>query len=154
MANGIAGLNFINDFITLLDTNWRPGEGGTKPNITAQWGIKTTGYATNQYREIILSLDSENAQIYSLLHSGQNMEDSFDWLHDVSISIDLRSGQSETDILQMVNEVTRIVKSNTVPTINNRTYLQMLPEGITSLNEEYRNLYRYMISVSVIVFNP
>ena len=78
----------------------------------------------------------------------------YDWLHDVSISIDVRTSESELRVMQLVNEIMRILKTNVVPTINNRTYIQMLPEGITSLNEEYRNLYRYLISVSAIKLNP
>ena len=78
----------------------------------------------------------------------------YDWLHDVSISIDIRTSESELRVLQLVNEIMRILKTNVVPTINNRTYIQMLPEGVTSLNEEYRNLYRYLISVSAIKLNP
>ena len=56
--------------------------------------------------------------------------------------------------MQLVDEIMKILKNNVLPTINNRTYIQMLPEGITSLNEEYRNLYRYIISVSAIKLNP
>lgn len=154
---GIAGLNFVNDLIQLLGEKWITGDGGKKPVITAQWGKKVTGFVQSKYREIIISLDSENPQIFSLLQGNLNT-DAYDWLHDVSISLDIRSGQSEADILQMVNETMRILKSNTVPTIiaknGTRTYLQMLPEGVTSLNEEYRNMYRYMISVSCLIFNP
>jgi len=154
---GIAGLNFVTDITKILNDNWKAGVGGKKPNITAQWGVKATGHATNRYREIIISLDSENPQIFSLLQGTLNT-DAYDWLHDVSISLDIRSGQSEADILQMVNETVRILKSNSVPTVaskdGNRTYLQVLPEGITSLNEEYRNMYRYMVSVSCLIFNP
>jgi len=154
---GIAGLNFVNDLIKILNDKWKTGTGGKKPKITAQWGVKTTGHATNMYREIIISLDSENPQIFSLLQGNLNT-DAYDWLHDVSISLDIRSGSSEADILQMVNETVRILKTNTVPTVvtksGTRTYLQVLPEGITSLNEEYRNMFRYMVSVSCLIFNP
>lgn len=156
--NGIAGLDFVNDIIQLLN-NWKVSSGGKKPKITAIWDIKTVGFVQNNYREIIITLDAENAQIFSLLQGNLNSDNAYDWLHDVSISLDVRSGQSERDILQMVNETMRILKSNTVPTVTSktgdrRTYLQLVPEGITSLNDDYHKIYRYMISVSALRFNP
>ena len=155
MTDGFIGLNFANDIITLLNGKWK-ASGGAKPLFQTQWNMKNVGLGSRNYNQVIISIDAENPQIYSMMQGDATDATKFtyDWLHDVSISIDIRTSESELRVLQLVNEIMRILKTNVVPTINNRTYIQMLPEGITSLNEEYRNLYRYLISVSAIKLNP
>ena len=155
MTDGFIGLKFANDLITLLNGKWK-ASGGAKPLFQTQWNMKNVGLGSRNYNQVIISIDAENPQIYSMMQGDATDATKFtyDWLHDVSISIDVRTSESESRVLQLVNEIMRILKTNVVPTINNRTYIQMLPEGITSLNEEYRNLYRYLISVSAIKLNP
>ncbi len=155
MTDGFIGLNFANDIITLLNGKWN-SSGGAKPLFQTQWNMKNVGLGSRNYNQVIISIDAENPQIYSMMQGDATDATKFtyDWLHDVSISIDVRTSESELRVMQLVNEIMRILKTNVVPTINNRTYIQMLPEGITSLNEEYRNLYRYLISVSAIKLNP
>ena len=155
MTDGFIGLNFANDIITLLNGKWK-ASGGAKPLFQTQWNIKNVGLGSRNYNQVIISIDAENPQIYSLMQGDATDATKFtyDWIHDVSISIDIRTSESELRVLQLVNEIMRILKTNVVPTINNRTYIQMLTEGVTSLNEEYRNLYRYIISVSAIKLNP
>ncbi len=156
MADGFMGLDFANDIVELLNSKWKNGSGGQKPTFSTQWNKKVVGLGSRAYNEVIISIDAENPQIYSLLQgdSTDATKFTYDWLHDVSISVDIRTSLSENRCLQMVNEIMRIIKTNVVPTINNRTYIQLLPEGVTSLNEEYRNIFRYMISVSGIRLNP
>ena len=154
MTGGIAGLQFVNNMIAFLEKEWSEDNGGKPPIITAQWKKKTTGFANGNYREIIISLDSENPNIYSLLQTDQNDAFFWDWLHDISITLDIRTGESEEEILKMVDEIIRILKRNVILPINNTVYVQMLPGSITSLNEEYRNLFRYTIDVDALQFNP
>ena len=149
MTDGFIGLNFANDIITLLNGKWQ-SSGGAKPSFQTQWNMKNVGLGSRTYNQVIISIDAENPQIYSLMQG----DATDDWLHDVSISIDIRTSESELRVMQLVDEIMKILKNNVVPTINNRTYIQMLPDGITSLNEEYRNLYRYIISVSAMKLNP
>ncbi len=155
MTDGFIGLNFANDIITLLNGKWK-ASAGAKPLFQTQWNMKNVGLGSRNYNQVIISIDAENPQIYSMMQGDATDATKFtyDWLHDVSISIDIRTSESELRVMQLVDEIMRILKTNVVPTINNRTYIQMLPEGITSLNEEYRNLYRYLISVSAIKLNP
>ena len=155
MTDGFIGLNFANDIITLLNGKWK-ASGGAKPLFQTQWNMKNVGLGSRNYNQVIISIDAENPQIYSLMQGDATDATKFtyDWLHDVSISIDIRTSESELRVMQLVDEIMKILKNNVVPTINNRTYIQMLPDGITSLNEEYRNLYRYIISVSAMKLNP
>ena len=50
--------------------------------------------------------------------------------------------------------VLRILKNNVVSTINNREYIQIVPTNIVSLNEEFRNIFRYSIDVDAKRINP
>ena len=78
----------------------------------------------------------------------------YDWLHDISVTLDIYSSVSEARVLQLVDEIVKILKNNVVTTINGREYLQMLPGNIVSLNEEFRNIFRYNIDVDAMRFNP
>lgn len=157
MTDGMAGLNFANDIVTLLTKNWTAG---AKPVFSTQWNKKVVGLGKRDYSEIIISIDAENPQIYSLLQgdSTDNTAFTYDWLHDVSLSLDVRTSVSEAKVLELVNEIMRILKTNVVPIITTkgetRSYIQVLPEGLTSLNEEYRNLFRYLVSVNCLIINP
>ncbi|MDE1839955.1 MAG: hypothetical protein KGH87_08560 [Thaumarchaeota archaeon] len=155
IGSGFAGLQFANDIVYLIKNSWIIENGGEKPEVVTQWNVKTIGQGDSNYSMVIVSIDSENPQIYSMLQGtpAANLSN-YDWLHEISITLDIRTGISESRVLEMVNETMRILKTNTVPLINNTQYVQLLPEGTTSLNEEYRNLFRYTISVSAIRFNP
>jgi len=155
MTDGIAGLDFANDIKTLLNSKWISAN-SKKPIFSTQWNIKAMGVGARIYNEVIISIDSENPQIFSLQQGDatDNTKFTYDWLHDISITLDVRTSESEIKVLKLVNEVTRILKTNVVPTINNNVYIQILPEGMTSMNEEYRNIFRYLISVSALRINP
>lgn len=150
----MAGLPFANDIITLLKNNWT-SNGGKIPTFTTQWKKKAVGVAQNKYDEVIISIDSENPKIFSLISGiGSDNKYNYDWLHDISITIDVYTSTSETRILSLVDEIVRILKNNVVSTINNHDYIQILVGNIVSLNEEFRNIFRYNIDVDAIRFNP
>lgn len=154
MVNGIGGLDFVNNMIAYLAEKWIEDTGGEQPVFTAQWKKKTTGFVDGNYQEVILSLDSENPNIYSLLQSTEANDFFWDWLHDISITLDVRTGDNEGRVLQMVNEIVRILKTTVILPINDTVYVQVLPGAIVSLNEEYRNMFRYTIDVDALQFNP
>ncbi len=150
---GIAGLDFINDMVSLLGIKWK-SSGGKKPTITKQWDIKAVGVGQRVYDQIILGIDAETSNIFSLQYTGNDGNSDYDWLHDISITIDIRSSVSEARVLQLTDEVMRIIKENVLLNINGREYVRIVPNGITSVNEEYRNLFRYILSCDAIYFNP
>lgn len=151
---GIAGLEFLDDIIKLISDRWLSGSGGVKPQISKVWNVKAVNVGTNREENIIVGLDGENPNIFSLQYSdGTNKV--FDWLHDIAISIDIRTGLSEQRVLQMVDEVVRILKTSVAaPIINNRQYVQILPVNVTSMNEEYRNIFRYIVDAEAMRLNP
>jgi len=154
MTNGIGGLDFVNNMIAHLSEKWTDETGGEQPIFTAQWNKKTVGFVDGNYQEVILSLDSENPNIYSLLQSSEANGFFWDWLHDISITLDVRTGDSEKRVLQMVNEIMRILKTTVILPINDTVYVQVLPGAIVSLNEEYRNMFRYTVDVECLQFSP
>lgn len=155
MTDGIAGLPFVKDMIKLLKDQWRPGT-VAQPDIDASWKIKALGVGSKTFNQVVITLDGEDAQIFSFINgvASSNTEFNYDWLHDVTITLDIRTSESEEKVLKMVDECMRIIKNNVVPVINSHQYVQVLPGSVTSLNEAYRGLYRYMIEVNAMRFNP
>lgn len=154
-TDGIAGLDFVEDMIKHIKDEW-PSTSGKTPIVSAQWKIKEVGHVEPKYSEIIISLDSENPRIFSLITDvGTDGKFNYDWLHDISITLDLRTGISQNRIDEMVNGVMSIFKNNVAtPIINSREYIQILPSNVVSLNEEYRNLFRYTVDIEAMRFNP
>ena len=154
MTDGMAGLPFANDIVKLLNDEWQ-STGGKKPVFSTKWKKKVVGHGTNNYDEIIIELDTENINIFSLISSiGADDKFNYDWLHDISVTADIYSSKSEDRVLQLVDEVIRILKNNVVTTINNREYLQILPSNAVSLNEEFRNIFRYTVDIDAMRYNP
>ncbi len=155
MTDGMAGLPFANDIITHLKAEWVTGTGGKLPVFTTKWKKKAVGVGQRSYDEVIVELDTEDPKIFSLISGvGADGKFDYDWLHDISVTIDVYTSVSEDRVLQLVDEIVRILKNNVVTLINNRDYIQILPGNITSLNEEFRNIFRYNIDVDALRFNP
>lgn len=150
--NGSAGLRFLEDFVKLLNTKWKSGN-TRKPRISIVWERKVTGLVQGGARDVLITLDDEAVQIFSL-QSRLNGEKSWDWLHDVGLSVEVRTGTNVKDALSIVSEITRIIKENVTLFIDDNEYVQMLPGTVISRNEEFRNLYRYVMDLSVLKYNP
>lgn len=151
---GIAAIDFVTDIIKSFKDNWIPGKGGKQPEFVKQWEVKQVGHGTSIYDKVIIGIDGENVDIFSLQYDDSSGDPTWDWLHDVSVTIDIRSSASEKRVLEVVNEISRILKKKVLLNINNRIYVQVLPTGFTSMNEEYRNLYRYIGSCDARILNP
>lgn len=153
-SDGMAGLPFANDIVTLLSSNWK-STGGKKPIFTTKWKKKVVGLGQRSYDEVIIELDTEDPKIFSLISGvGGDSKFDYDWLHDISVTVDIYTSISETRCLQLVNEIVRIIKNNVVTIINGHDYIQILPGNITSLNEEFRNIFRYNVDIDALRFNP
>ena len=153
---GMAGLKLLDDVIYVLKDRWMQALGGKEPTFTKEWNIKEVGTGTNLYDTIIVTLDAENIEEFGMLKGDTTNWENFnyDWIHDVSVTIDVRTSKSEARVQQLVNQCVSIFKSRVVPIIDNTQYVHFKVEGLNSLNEKYRNLYRYLISVSVTIENP
>ena len=154
-TGGSAALKFVDDIIEILDDGWIPRIGGTKPEFVKAWEFKESGL-TGKYAICIVHLDDEAIRIFSMMQGNplDHTQFAYDWLHEVSVTLELRTGDSQRRILQMTDMVTYILKNNVVPVVNNRQYVQILPDGYVPMNEEYRNLYKTMVSCTAQRFNP
>lgn len=154
-TGGTAGLDFVQDLIDILDQNWVPAIGGKKPEFTPYWKFKESGL-TGDYQIVIIHLDDETARIFSMMQgaTNENATFSYDWLHNISVTLEIRTGTSQRRVLQLTNMCTYILKNNVLPVVNNRQYVQLLPEGYVPMDEDYRNLYKTMLSCSAMRFNP
>ena len=156
IEGGLAGEKFLDDIIFLFRDQWVPALGGKFPITRRESQVKAVGVGSNKYNEIIVSLDSENIQEFGMLKGDATDWRKFkrDWIHEISITIDVRGGESLARTEQIVRQCIRILKSRTVPRIDNTQYVHLRVSGATSLNEEYRNIFRYLIDVSVTIENP
>lgn len=154
-TGGSAGLKFVEDITSILDTNWIPAIGGKKPEIVPIWKFKESGLS-GDYQIIIIHLDDETVRIFSMMQgaTNENATFSYDWLHNISVTLEIRTGTSERRVLQLTDMCTYILKNNVLPIVNNRQYVQLLPEGYVPMSEEYRNLYKTMLSATAMRFNP
>ena len=128
---------------------------GKAPIFTTKWKEKAVGVGSRVYDEVIVELDTEDPKIFSMItNTGSDGKFNYDWLHDISITLDIYSSVSEARVLQLVDEILKILKNNVVTTINNREYIQILPGNVVSLNEEFRNIFKYNIDIDAMRFNP
>lgn len=149
-----AGTDFLGDIVSLIKSKWRPTEAGPLPTFRLQWDIKEVGHAQGRYDVVIITFDSETADIFSLISENDDGDFGYDWMHDMSLTVDIMTSQSARRGLQVTNEIMRILKSSVVSVIGGREYLRILPEGVTVLNDDRRNIYRTTIGVSAMRYNP
>lgn len=154
-TSGSAALKFVDDITKILDNGWIDKIGGKKPQFIKAWEFKESGLDAN-YEICVIHLDDEAIRIFSMMQGDptDNTKFSYDWLHEISVTLELRTGTSQRRILQLTDMVTYILKKNVVPVVNNRQYVQLLPDGYVPMNEEYRNLYKTMVSCTAQRFNP
>lgn len=152
--DGSAGLQFMEDILFLLDDQWIPAN-VSKPNFRKKWETKVTGMVQGKARDVLISLDTESVNIFSIQQRDGNDKPFWDWLHDVSLTIEVRTATTKEDALKIVSEITRIFKENVGSVlINGNEYVQMLPGTVVSQSEEFRNLFRYIMDVSAMKYNP
>ena len=146
---GIAGLDILNEMVAFF----RSELSGVR--VETIWKEKSVGFGTSGFDVVFLGLDEEDPAIFSLQHADSEGKPIWDWLHTVHFYIDIRTGKSEERVLELVDKIMQIIKRNVIPTHpSGNQNIQLLPVGITSLNEDYRNLFRYMIDCQIMVFNP
>lgn len=150
---GDPGLEFANDLITLFKDNWIPKTGGILPTLTTQWNIKEVGRGQKKYTHIIIDVDTDDPEIFSLQYRNNNVP-FWDFYHYISANIDMITSESENRMKEVSFEVVRILKANVVPVINNHQYTQMLPGPLVDLNDRTRNIFRKIMTVDSTRYNP
>src|SRR5690348_1494954 len=127
-TGGSAGLKFVQDIEDIIDDHWIVKIGGKKPTFVKSWEFKESGLE-EKYEIVIIHLDDESLRIFSMMQGDptDNTKFVYDWLHDISVTLEIRTGESERRVLQLTDMITYILKHNVVPVVNNRQYVQLLP---------------------------
>ena len=123
----------------LIIDNWSLS---SQPDITFVWEEKTTGFMDDRRDFILLTPTNEDPQYFGLYGS--------DFLHHISIKIEVHSFQNLQHHENLVNEVFRIVKAN----IRGTDYVDLLLTQSSHNNDLYRNIYRHTVIMKYRKLNP
>ena len=123
----------------LIVDNWTLS---SQPDITFVWEERTTGFMDDRRDFILLTPTNEDPQYFGLYGS--------DFLHHITIKIEIHSFQNLQHHENIVNEVFRIVKAN----IRGTDYVDLLLTQSAHNNDLYRNIYRHTIIIKYRKHNP
>jgi|TARA_R110002074_G_scaffold79586_2_gene179312 hypothetical protein len=123
----------------LIVDNWTLS---SQPDITFVWEERTTGFMDDRRDFILLTPTNEDPQYFGLYGS--------DFLHHITIKIEIHSFQNLQHHENIVNEVFRIVKAN----IRGTDYVDLLLTQSAHNNDLYRNIYRHTVIMKYRKLNP
>ena len=123
----------------LIVDNWTLS---SQPDITFVWEERTTGFMDDRRDFILLTPTNEDPQYFGLYGS--------DFLHHITIKIEIHSFQNLQHHENIVNEVFRIVKAN----IRGTDYVDLLLTQSAHNNDLYRNIYRHTVVMKYRKLNP
>jgi hypothetical protein len=114
----------------------------SQPDITFVWEERTTGFMDDRRDFILITPTNEDPQYFGLYGS--------DFLHHISVKVEVHSFQNLQHHENIVNEVFRIVKAN----IRGTDYVDLLLTQSSHNNDLYRNIYRHTIIMKYRKLNP
>ena len=123
----------------LIIDNWTLS---SQPDITFVWEERTTGFMDDRRDFILITPTNEDPQYFGLYGS--------DFLHHISVKIEVHSFQNLQHHENIVNEVFRIVKAN----IRGTDYVDLLLTQSSHNNDLYRNIYRHTVVMKYRKLNP
>lgn len=123
----------------LIIDNWTLS---SQPDITFVWEERTTGFMDDRRDFILLTPTNEDPQYFGLYGS--------DFLHHITVKIEIHSFQNLQHHENIVNEVFRIVKAN----IRGTDYVDLLLTQSAHNNDLYRNIYRHTVIMKYRKLNP
>ena len=130
-------LNKIKD---LLNDDW---SSPPLPDITAVWEKRVVGIIDDKRDQILITPRQENINYYNLYGDAH--------LHELTLDLDIRTYQNIDRHADIVSEVLRIIKSNIR---GENEYVNLLVIGSQSRNEQMRNMFNHVITISFKVINP
>ena len=114
----------------------------SQPDITFVWEERTTGFMDDRRDFILITPTNEDPQYFGLYGS--------DFLHHISVKVEVHSFQNLQHHENIVNEVFRIVKAN----IRGTDYVDLLLTQSSHNNDLYRNIYRHTVIMKYRKLNP
>jgi len=129
----------VTDTKNLLLDNWSLS---TTPDITFMWEERSTGFMDDRRDFILLTPTNEDPQYFGLY--GQ------DFLHYISVKIEVHSYQNLEHHENLVNEIFRIIKAN----IRRTNFVDLMATSSYHDNDMFRNMYRHTIIIRYRKLNP
>jgi len=129
----------VTDTKNLLLDNWSLS---TTPDITFMWEERATGFMDDRRDFILLTPTNEDPQYFGLY--GQ------DFLHYITVKIEVHSYQNLEHHEDLVNEIFRIIKAN----IRRTNYVDLMATSSYHDNDMFRNMYRHTIIIRYRKLNP
>ncbi|MBC8430007.1 MAG: hypothetical protein H8D92_01280 [Pelagibacteraceae bacterium] len=123
----------------LLIDNWSLS---LQPEVLFMWEEKATGFMDDRRDFILIKPTTESPQYFGLY--GQ------DFLHEIVITMEIRTFQNLEHNENVVNEVFSIIKNN----IRGSTYVDLVLMSSYQDNDLYRNTYKHSITVRYRKLNP
>ena len=129
----------VTDTKNLLLDNWSLS---TTPDITFMWEERSTGFMDDRRDFILLTPTNEDPQYFGLY--GQ------DFLHYISVKIEVHSYQNLEHHENLVNGIFRIIKAN----IRRTDFVDLMATSSYHDNDMFRNMYRHTIIIRYRKLNP
>jgi len=140
----IATYSSIDDMIDMIKSKWNTSTGGVTPRIERIWDEKTIGFGDMELKKgIILIEPMDEGVTYFGLYG-------VDHMHNVDLTLDVRSYQNIDRHSEIVGELSRIIKDQ----IRRSTFVDLRITGTVPLSRLYRNMFRHMIRIRYRKMNP
>ena len=123
----------LEDCIVMIKDGWTAGT--QLPTIKALWKEKSTGFMDDRRDIVLVYPRRENVEYFGLL--GQ------DFLHTLTLVIDVRSYGEQEKVDQTVEEILRILKVN----IRRAGFVDVLVKNTVSMSDNLRNMFKHQIIV-------
>ena len=141
---GTALYDSVDDIINLINDKWNTGsdDAGILPRVVKIWDEKTIGYGNSRQATILVEPKKETIDYFNLYGT--------DFLHEISIKLDVRTYLDDYVHDKIINEVLRIIKDN----VRRDNYVDLRVISSEPLSHLYRNMFRHMVEVSYRKINP
>ena len=123
----------LEDCIVMIKDGWTAGT--QLPTIKALWKEKSTGFMDDRRDIVLVYPRRENVEYFGLY--GQ------DFLHTLTLVIDVRSYGEQEKVDQTVEEILRILKAN----IRRTGFVDIIVKNSLSQSDNLRNMYKHQILV-------
>ena len=123
----------LEDCIVMIKDGWTAGT--QLPTIKALWKEKSTGIMDDRRDIVLVYPRRENVEYFGLY--GQ------DFLHTLTLVIDVRSYGEQEKVDQTVEEILRILKVN----IRRAGFVDVLVKNTVSMSDNLRNMFKHQIIV-------
>lgn len=141
---GTATYDTVDDIKSLIESDWNIGSinAGTMPRVVKIWDEKTVGYGDSRMPIVLVQPKSEDIEYFNLYGT--------DFLHEVTISLDIRTYLNIENHSKAVSEIDRIIKEN----VRRTNFVDLRVVSSEPLSHLYRNMFRHVLEIKYRKMNP